>query len=207
MTEPQHKYPYPRPALTVDALIFHFSEGSLNLLLIQRGDEPYKGSWAFPGGFVNENETVEQAVVRELKEETGIEATGLQQVFTASAPGRDPRGWTVSVIFIGFIKDGTTLKAGDDAADARWHPLRNVTHLAFDHADIVDRVRLILKRRMKYGELIHYFLGKEFTQDEFIRLYKNIFDSEKEVGKVIRQLILIKKLFLDEQTGLMYFLN
>ncbi|MBN1952397.1 MAG: NUDIX hydrolase [Bacteroidales bacterium] len=142
MPEQTYQYPYPRPALTVDAVLFRYLGIRLQILLIKRGDEPFRDCWAFPGGFVEEGETVEEAVVREVEEETGVHVHNLEQVYTASKPGRDPRGWTVSVIFTGYISEGgDTLQAGDDAAEAVWHDLDQLPVLAFDHQEILDRVR------------------------------------------------------------------
>lgn len=133
-------YEYARPALTVDALVFKKISGSFSLLLIKRKYEPFKDCWAFPGGFVEENEKVEIAVIRELKEETGLVINEMDQIYTASAPGRDPRGWTVSVIFMGIISsENVDVKAGDDAAEAQWYPIDKLPKLAFDHREIAER--------------------------------------------------------------------
>ena len=116
-----YKYPYPRPALTVDAAVFTYTGNQVKVLLVKRADTPFKDHFAFPGGFVDENEKVEDAVRRELQEETGLTGIRLHQFYTASAPGRDPRGWTVSVIFYGFIPyRKAEVKAGSDAQDALW---------------------------------------------------------------------------------------
>ena len=145
-----YTYPYPRPSLTVDAILFTYKDDTLKILLIQRADDPFKGHWAFPGGFVDENETVEDAVERELFEETGLKGIQLHQLFTASAPGRDPRGWTVSVIFYGFINaDEHQPKAGSDAKDAVWHSLTKIPPLAFDHHEIVLKAQDLLKNELQ----------------------------------------------------------
>jgi 8-oxo-dGTP diphosphatase len=136
-----YTYEYPRPGLTVD-LVLITKEKRPRILLIQRGDEPFAGRWAFPGGFVNENEPLEMAARRELREETGVDVKTLEQFRTFGDPGRDPRGWTVSVAFLGRV-DAKTLKpqAGDDAADVAWHHLDELPPLAFDHAKILQLVR------------------------------------------------------------------
>jgi 8-oxo-dGTP diphosphatase len=133
-------YDYPRPALTVDVAVFRGEAGEREVLLVKRGEEPYRGRWALPGGFVEEGETLLSAARRELLEETGLDPAGeLVQVGTYGDPGRDPRGWTVSVVFqtvLGF-DDASAVAGGSDAAEAAWHPVGALPRLAFDHDVIV----------------------------------------------------------------------
>jgi 8-oxo-dGTP diphosphatase len=133
----KYAYEYPRPALTVD-LVLITSEPRPRVLLIRRKDDPFAGAWAFPGGFVNENEPLEMAARRELKEETGVEVAELSQLGTFGDPGRDPRGWTVTVAFVGRV-DAAKLSpvADDDAAEVGWHFVDSPPQLAFDHAKIL----------------------------------------------------------------------
>jgi len=130
-------YEYPRPALTVDATVFREVEGSIELLLIQRDRPPFEGGWALPGGFVDMDETLEEAVVRELEEETSLKGIHLEQLKAFSAIDRDPRGRTVSVVFWGILKDDQQAKAGDDARNTKWFPVNLLPELAFDHAVVV----------------------------------------------------------------------
>jgi 8-oxo-dGTP diphosphatase len=132
-------YKYPRPALTVDAVVFRESDQK-EVLLIQRSNEPFKDLWAFPGGFVDMDETVEDAAERELLEETSLNGITLKQFYTYSAIHRDPRHRTVSVVFVGNAKSGAEPKAGDDAKNARWFRLDNLPALAFDHAEILNDI-------------------------------------------------------------------
>lgn len=138
-----YTYDYPRPALTVDAVVFRQS-GELEVLLIQRKNYPFEGMWALPGGFVDMEETVEEAVVRELYEETHLRLDHLQQLHTFSALGRDPRGRTVSVTFFGVIDpQNSQVRGGDDAMDAKWFKMSEIPSLAFDH---IEAINMAMKR-------------------------------------------------------------
>lgn len=135
----KHSYDYPRPALTVD-VVLATREGFPRVLLIKRAKEPFVGRWSLPGGFVNENERLIDAAKRELVEETGVTVGDLEQLCAAGDPGRDPRGWTVSVVFFGRVTaDEVNAKGADDAAEAEWFRLDQLPELAFDHADILRR--------------------------------------------------------------------
>ncbi|MCF8370370.1 MAG: NUDIX hydrolase [Bacteroidales bacterium] len=133
-----YTYEYPRPALTVDAVVFRKKESGWEVLLIQRGNEPFKGMWAFPGGFVDMDEELDAAVRRELSEETGLGNIELHQLKTVGTIGRDPRGRTVSVIYWGVADaQNSQVKGGDDAEQARWFSVENAPGLAFDHHEIL----------------------------------------------------------------------
>ena len=136
-------YEYPRPAVTTDCAIFHKIGQGFEILLIERGNEPFRGCWALPGGFLNPDETLEQCAARELEEETGIKNLKLKQLHTFSSLDRDPRGRTVSVVFYAVTATKPTVHAGDDAAKTQWFPLENLPTLAFDHKQIVE---LAIKR-------------------------------------------------------------
>jgi 8-oxo-dGTP diphosphatase len=132
-------YDYPRPALTADVLVVTL-EPSPRILLIRRKNAPFAGHWAIPGGFVDAGESAEQAAHRELLEEAGVQVPDLEQLFTASAPGRDPRGWTVTVAFLARIRpDQIQPRAGDDAAEVGWFELEHPPEMAFDHAMILQK--------------------------------------------------------------------
>ncbi len=143
----KHTYEYPRPALTVDVAIVT-REASPRVLLIRRKNDPFAGSWALPGGFVDENERLADAARRELAEETGVEGADLEQLYTAGDPGRDPRGWTVSVAYLAQVApDALKPIAADDAAEVAWWTLDTLPPLAFDHAMLLGRVRARLADR------------------------------------------------------------
>jgi 8-oxo-dGTP diphosphatase len=124
-----------RPMLTVDVAVL--AGATPALLLVQRAFEPFAGDWALPGGFVEEREPVRDAAPRELTEETGLRAGALELVGVYDTPGRDPRGWTVSVAFLTTIASEATVRSADDARDARWFAADALPTLAFDHTAIV----------------------------------------------------------------------
>lgn len=130
-------YKYPRPAVTVDAVVFKKNSKNTFVLLIKRKNPPYKEKWALPGGFIDTDETLEEAVSRELQEETGIGGVELQQLYTFSSLERDPRSRTISVVFWGMLHNNGKPKADDDAADAEWFTLNELPPLAFDHAEVL----------------------------------------------------------------------
>ncbi len=132
-------YEYPRPAVTVDAVVFRRVDKDWEVLLIKRMNAPFEGYWALPGGFIDEEETLEQAVERELFEETSLKGVKLQQLKAFSNPNRDPRGRTIGVAFVGILKDGNVkVSANDDAKEVKWFSLYNLPELAFDHSEIMD---------------------------------------------------------------------
>lgn len=137
-------YKYPRPALTADIAIFDL-EGK-NILLIKRGRDPYQGCWAMPGGFFDiDDPDIEHTAARELEEETSLTDIDLKMVCVASKEGRDPRGRTVSVVFMGKV-DPTLVqpKGGDDAAEAHWWPIDGLPDLAFDHEELIEKAKSLL---------------------------------------------------------------
>lgn len=141
-----YTYKYPHFALTVDAVVFSKSDAGLNVLLIRRADEPFKDCWAFPGGFVNINEVIDDAVYRELEEETNISNVLLKRFDIFDAIDRDPRERTVSVVYYGFINDSDEpVNAGDDAKEAKWFSVNNLPELAFDHSIILKKILEVLK--------------------------------------------------------------
>ena len=136
------EYRYPRAALTVDAVVFGQSPRGLHVLLIQRARDPYRGAWAFPGGFVDLHETLEEAARRELEEETGIRLPRLEQLRAFDGVHRDPRERVISVVHTAVVELAAhTPKASDDAQDARWFALDALPSLAFDHAEVLGCAR------------------------------------------------------------------
>lgn len=148
MKDKKYSYEYPRPAVTTDCAIFSIDEAQTYVLLIERGNEPFKGQWAFPGGFLDMDEDALTCAKRELLEETHMSGVELHQVYTASAVDRDPRGRTISIVYCGVVdKDKHVVKAGDDAAKAEWFALDNLPALAFDHDEVLEHTLTYLKER------------------------------------------------------------
>ena len=138
-----YTYDYPRPAVTADCIVMTRDDDP-KVLLIERGHEPFKGCWAFPGGFMNMDETTEQCAIRELEEETGLKVTEIKQIGAYSKVDRDPRGRTITVAYLALVDALLPVKGNDDAAKARWFPIKNLPKLAFDHEEImIDAINCI----------------------------------------------------------------
>ena len=131
-----YTYDYPRPAVTADCVVMTRDDDP-KVLLIERGNEPFKGCWAFPGGFMNMDETTEQCAVRELEEETGLKLTDIHQIGAYSKVDRDPRGRTITVAYLAFVDKPLPVKGQDDAAKAQWFSIKELPGLAFDHEEIM----------------------------------------------------------------------
>ena len=139
-----YEYKYPRPAVTADAVVITQNEPR-KVLLIERGGEPFKGCWAFPGGFINMDETAEQCALRELQEETALLLTEAKQTGCYSDVNRDPRGRTLSVAYLMLVEEELPVKGQDDAKQAKWWPLNELPELAFDHSKILNDTLETLK--------------------------------------------------------------
>lgn len=170
-----HTYQYPRAALTVDCVVFGFDEGELKVLLIRRALDPFKGSWALPGGFVRVDETLDAAARRELQEEAGLQGVFLEQLYTFSAIERDPRERVISVAYYALVKLAShDTRAATDAADARWFPISKVPKLAFDHADILAMALTRLKGKVRYQPIGFELLPPRFTLSQLQHLYEAV---------------------------------
>ena len=143
-----YTYKYPRPAVTADCIVIT-REAEPKVLLIQRGTQPFNGCWAFPGGFMNMDETTEQCAVRELEEETGLQLSKIQQIGAYSKVDRDPRGRTVTVAYLAVIDAPVAVTGQDDAAKAEWWPLSSLPILAFDHDEIISDAIAIYNKLLK----------------------------------------------------------
>ncbi len=134
-----YTYEYPRPAVTADCIVMT-KEKDPKVLLIERGHEPFKGCWAFPGGFMNMDETTEQCAIRELEEETGLKVNEIKQIGAYSKVDRDPRGRTITIAYLALVDKPLPVRGQDDAAKAQWFSIKNLPKLAFDHEDIMKDV-------------------------------------------------------------------
>lgn len=166
-----YTYAHPRPAVSADVAAFARRAGSLHVLLIQRRGEPFAGSWALPGGFLDPDEDLEACARRELREETGIEAAALTAFGQFSAPHRDPRGRTISVAFLTVLgSDAPEPKGSDDAAEARWWPVNALPPLAFDHDQIVAEALAALHGRPRGHAMAAY----QASHERLAPLYKKL---------------------------------
>ncbi|HEX9139031.1 MAG TPA: NUDIX domain-containing protein [Steroidobacteraceae bacterium] len=172
-------YKYPHPAVAVDLAIFTLQESRLQVLLIERARDPFKGRWALPGGFVRIHEDLDAAAARELEEETGVAGAYLEQVGAFGAPQRDPRERVISVAFFAIIPSDTIhLKSGGDAAAARWWPVSELPKVAFDHAEILEQARHRLRDKIRRSTIALRFLPPEFTLTELQQVHEAILGQE-----------------------------
>jgi 8-oxo-dGTP diphosphatase len=170
-------YEYPRPALTVDCVVFGFDDGDLKVLLIQRGIEPYQGKWALPGGFVRTDETLDDAARRELREETGLTDVFLEQLYTFGTVDRDPRERVVSVAYFALVPLGLHApQAATDARSAAWFAVSELPSLAFDHDQIVETAVQRLRGKVRYQPIGFELLPERFTLSQLQHLYEAVLE-------------------------------
>ena len=171
--ELKYHYKYPHPSVTTDCVIFGFDGTRLNVLLIERGNDPYKGCWAFPGGFLNMDESALEGAKRELYEETGLRDAYIHQFHAFSAPDRDPRERVISIAYFALVRL-TDVKAGDDAAKAQWFPLDEIPPLAFDHDKMLREALKALRRMIHFEPIGVELLPENFTKTQLQSLYEAI---------------------------------
>ena len=173
------EYKYPRPALTVDCIVFGLDDDDLKVMLIQRDLEPFEGCWALPGGFVHVDETLEEAAYRELSEETGITNVFLEQLYTFGAIERDPRERVVSVAYYALVNlEGHKIKASSDARNAAWFSISDIPPLAFDHDKIYEIALTRLKGKIRYQPIGFELLPRKFTLSQLQRVYELILEEK-----------------------------
>lgn len=205
------KYRFRRPSVTVDPVIFGFDvdEDDLKILLIKRGDEPYKGHWAIPGGFVmvsskgeaqtkdlvdgdanpqDQGESIDDAARRELEEETGTKVAYMEQLYTFGTPGRDPRGRVISVAYMALVRlKDYSPQAGDDAAEAAWFSVVDALEgelgpLAFDHKKIIQMAASRIQAKVRYAPIGFNLLPERFTMGQLQKLYESLLDRKLDAA-------------------------
>lgn len=181
-----YTYEYPRPALTVDIVLFTLREENLQVMLIQRAKEPFQGQWALPGGFVGMDEDLEVSARRELGEETSLRQVYLEQLHTFGDPDRDPRGRVVTVAFIAILPSGASPKgeAGSDAARTGWFPVEDLPSLAFDHLDIIRYAIQHLRYQLRSGAHALHFLPGDFSLGDIQQVYTVILGQKLDQGEL-----------------------
>jgi 8-oxo-dGTP diphosphatase len=173
----KYSYRHPRPALTVDCVVFGLDDEDLKVLLIQRDAPPFEGRWALPGGFVQMDETLEESALRELQEETGIENVFLEQLYTIGAIERDPRERVVTVAYYALVKlSDHRVQAATDARNAAWFAVHDVPRLAFDHQTILRMAHERLRGKVRYQPLGFELLPTKFTLRQIQHLYEVVLD-------------------------------
>ena len=188
-----YTYEYPRPSVATDCVVFGFDGRDLKVLLIERGLEPYKGMWAFPGGFLRMDESAEQGATRELMEETGLQLSYLKQLKAFTGVNRDPRGRVISIAFYALVRSAEVC-GGDDAAQAKWFSINEIPQLAFDHDYIFREAMNRLKKDIHFEPIGFDLLDDTFTMPQLQRLYEAIlgvsFDRRNFQKKMLQMGIL-----------------
>ena len=179
--------------VTVDIVIFTIQAGELKVLLVKRGVPPFSGQFAIPGGFVLEGESLDQAALRELREETGVAEVYLEQLYSFGDPRRDPRGRVVTITYFALISaEHSELRAGTDAAAAAWFPVDAVPDLAFDHKKILDYAVERLRNKLEYTTVGFQLLPEKFSLSELQEVYEAILGKKLDKRNFRRKLTLLK---------------
>jgi 8-oxo-dGTP diphosphatase len=201
MGHKEYCYKYPRPAVSTDCVVLSFDGDDMNVLLIERGGEPFKGWWALPGGFLQMDESADDGARRELYEETGIRGVDPEQLYTFSKPDRDPRGRTISIAYLAVVRTSDyEINAADDAASLKWFRFRDVPKLAFDHNEILKLAfeKIIIK--LKNTPAAFDLLNIKFTFGQLQKVYESIlnivFDRRNFRRKMMKTGLLVR---LDEK--------
>jgi 8-oxo-dGTP diphosphatase len=175
--------------VTVDVVLFTIRERKLHLLLIRRLAKPYENRYALPGGFVKEDESLDSAAVRELREETGVREVYLEQLYTFGDPRRDPRGRVVTVAYYALVPHNQALHAGTDAADAAWFPIADLPPLAFDHRKIAEYAHQRIRNKLDYTGVGFELLPEKFTLSELQSVHEAILGQELDKRNFRRKII------------------
>jgi len=197
-----YTYKYPRPSLTVDCVVFGLDkQDQLKVMLIQRNLPPFKDQWALPGGFVQLDESLEEAARRELREETGIENVFLQQLYTFGEVNRDPRSRVVTVAYYALVNLWEyRIEAATDASDAAWFPLKQLPPLAFDHDKIVQVALNQLKSKVRYEPIGFELLPKKFTLSQLQKLYEAVLGQQLDKRNFRKKILKMELLVALDET-------
>ncbi|MDE2234009.1 MAG: NUDIX hydrolase [Gammaproteobacteria bacterium] len=194
-----YTYEYPHLAVTTDVAVFTLQKGELHVLLIRRGNDPFRGAWALPGGFVRPEEGLEDCARRELEEETGVSGFYLEQLYTFGAVQRDPRERVLTVAYFALIpSDRVVLKASADADAVAWFPANRLPELAFDHRDILKAARERLAAKLDYSTIAFQFMPAVFTLSELQTVYETIKGEKLDKRNFRKSILALKRL---ETTG------
>lgn len=188
MEEKNYCYKYPHPSVTTDCVIFGFDGSKLKVLLIERGIEPYKGRWAFPGGFLNMEESAEEGALRELQEETGLTGAYIEQFHTFTDPKRDPRERVITIAYYALVRI-QDVKGGDDAAKAQWFALDEIPQLAFDHDMILSMAQSRLRERIHFQPIGFELMPEKFTMKDLQELYEAILGVRFERSNFAKKML------------------
>jgi 8-oxo-dGTP diphosphatase len=188
----------PAARVTVDLVLFTIRDGALQVLLVRRKYPPFKERWALPGGFVLAREALDQAALRELREETGVTDVYLEQLYSFGAPDRDPRGRVITVAYFALVSPDRPLRASTDASDAKWFAMSDLPPLAFDHATILDYALTRLRNKLEYTTVGFQLLPRAFTLTELQRVYEAILERRLDKRNFRRKMQILKIL---EPTG------
>ncbi|MDP3728669.1 MAG: NUDIX domain-containing protein [bacterium] len=181
---------FPKSSVTVDLIVFTITDNSLKVLLIKRGIEPFKNMWALPGGFVLEDESLEDAAKRELVEETGVKDIYLEQLYTFGEPGRDPRGRVITVAYFALINSQIQkIRASTDVSEAQWYSVNKIPKLAFDHKKILDYGLQRLRWKLEYTTVGFQLLPKTFTLSQLQNIYEIILHKQLDKRNFRKKLL------------------
>lgn len=178
--------------VAVDIVIFTIQSGVLKVLLVKRKIEPYRGQFAIPGGFIHDDEDLDEAALRELREETGVTDVYLEQLYSFGKPKRDPRGRVISISYFALISANRKLSAGSDAAEASWWPMKELPTLAFDHAGILNYALERLRNKLEYTTVGFQLLPAKFTLVQLQEVYEAILDKKLDKRNFRRKMSLLK---------------
>jgi 8-oxo-dGTP diphosphatase len=190
--------------VTVDVVLFTIRDRKLHLLLIKRLAKPFENRYALPGGFVREDESLDAAAIRELREETGVGDVYLEQLYTFGDPTRDPRGRVITVAYYALVPHNQVLRAGTDASDAAWFPVTELPPLAFDHRKIAEYAHQRIRNKLDYSNVGFELLPERFTLTELQLVHEAILGQALDKRNFRRKIIqkgIVKPTKEWQQTG------